>query len=77
LANGGTGECGFYNAITLKKTGSIKFDDDADDARYDADADKIYVGYGSGGIAIIDAESHKQVGKHLFTRAPGILSIGC
>src|ERR1035437_7716879 len=24
IANGGTGECGFYNAITLKKTGSIK-----------------------------------------------------
>ena len=62
VANGGTGECGFYNALTLKKTGSIKFDDDADDVRYDADADKIYVGYGSGGIAIIDAASHKQIG---------------
>jgi hypothetical protein len=62
IANGGTGECGFYNALTLKKTGSIKLADDADDVRYDADADRIYVGYGSGGIAIIDAESHKQVG---------------
>ncbi|MES2268641.1 MAG: YncE family protein [Bacteroidota bacterium] len=62
IANGGTGECGFYNAVTLKKTGSIKLTDDADDVRYDADADKIYVGYGSGGIAIIDAAGHKQVG---------------
>jgi len=62
VANGGTGECGFYNALTLKKTGSIKFNDDADDVRYDVDADRIYVGYGSGGIAIIDAASHKQVG---------------
>lgn len=62
VANGGTGECGFYNAATLKKTGSIKLVDDADDVRYDADADKIYVGYGSGGIAIIDGASHKQVG---------------
>lgn len=62
VANGGTGECDFYNAETLKKTGSIKFNDDADDVRYDADADKIYVGYGSGGIAIIDGASHKQVG---------------
>jgi len=62
VANGGTGECGFYNALTLKKTGSIKLVDDADDVRYDAEADKIYVGYGSGGIAIIDAATHKQVG---------------
>jgi len=62
IANGRTGECGFYNAITLKKTGVIKLNDDADDVRYDANADKIYVGYGSGGIAIIDAASHKQVG---------------
>ena len=62
IANGGTGECDFYNAITLKKTGSIKLTDDADDVRYDADADKIYVGYGSGGIAIIDGANHKQTG---------------
>jgi len=62
IANGGTGECGFYNALTLKKTGIIKLVDDADDVCYDAGEDKIYVGYGSGGIAIIDAASHKQVG---------------
>jgi DNA-binding beta-propeller fold protein YncE len=62
IANGGTGECGFYNAESLKKTGSIKLSDDADDVRYDADADRIYVGYGSGGIAIIDGSTHKQVG---------------
>jgi hypothetical protein len=62
VANGGTGECGFYNAATLKKTASIKLGDDADDVRYDEDADRIYVGYGTGGIAIIDGASHKQTG---------------
>ncbi|WP_426670090.1 YncE family protein [Mucilaginibacter sp. McL0603] len=62
VANGGTGECGFYDAITLKKTGSLKLDDDADDVRYDIEADLIYVGYGSGGIAIINGQNHKQVG---------------
>ncbi|MDP9076506.1 MAG: YncE family protein [Bacteroidota bacterium] len=70
IANGGTGECGFYNALSLKKTGSIKLADDADDVRYDAQADKIYVGYGSGGIAIIDAGSHKQVGDIPLTAHP-------
>jgi len=62
VANGGTGECDFYNASTYKKVASIKFRDDADGARYDAASDRVYVGYGSGGIAIIDAGSHKQVG---------------
>jgi YVTN family beta-propeller protein len=61
VANGGTGECDFYDAGTYKKTATIKLTDDADDVRYDAGADRIYVGYGSGGIAIIDAGSHKLV----------------
>lgn len=70
VANGRTGECGFYNAVSLKKTGSIKLKDDADDVRYDAEADKIYVGYGSGSIAIIDAASHKQVSDILLPAHP-------
>jgi DNA-binding beta-propeller fold protein YncE len=61
VANGGTGECGFYNAITLKKVAVIKFSDDADDVRYDAASDKVFVGYGSGGIGIIDAATHKMI----------------
>jgi len=62
IANGGTGECDFYNTRTWQKVASIKYDDDADDVRYDADADLIYVGYGSGGIGIIDAGKHQQIG---------------
>lgn len=61
VANGGTGECIFYNTANWQKIGSMKYDDDADDARYDANADLVYVGYGSGGIGIIDAATHKQV----------------
>lgn len=61
VANGGTGECIFYNTVNWQKTGSVKYDDDADDVRYDPDADLVYVGYGSGGIGIIDAAAHQQV----------------
>lgn len=63
VANGGTGECIFYNTYNWQKTGSVKFNDDADDTRYDMDADLVYVGYGTGGIGIIDASNHKQVGE--------------
>jgi hypothetical protein len=61
VANGGTGECIFYNPITWQKVAFIKYDDDADDVRYDTGADRIYVGYGSGGIGIIDAATHKKI----------------
>jgi len=61
VANGGTGECLFYNTANWQRTASVKYEDDADDARYDADADRVYVGYGSGGIGIIDAANHKQI----------------
>ena len=61
VANGGTGECDFYDALTYKKIASISLSSDADDVRYDEVADKIYVGYGNGGIAIIDAGTNKMI----------------
>ncbi len=62
VANGGSGDCYFYNATTYEKVATIHLKSDADDVRYDFLNKKIYVGYGKGGIAIIDAESHKQTG---------------
>ena len=61
VANGRTGECIFYNTATWQKVASIKYDDDADDVCYDVGSDRIYVGYGSGGIGIIDAAMHKKI----------------
>ncbi|HET7000101.1 MAG TPA: YncE family protein [Puia sp.] len=61
VANGGTGDCYFYNARSFEKTGTIHLNSDADDVRYDSASEKIYVGYGDGGIAVIDAVSHKQL----------------
>ena len=34
---------------------------DADNIRYDAAGRKVYVGYGNGGIAVIDPATHKQI----------------
>ena len=62
VANGGSGDCYFYNAHSFEKTGSVHLSGDADDVRYDSVEKKIYVGYGEGGIAVIDAGSHKQTG---------------
>src|SRR5260221_8672981 len=62
IANGGNGDCYFYNAHSFEKVAAIHLSSDADDVRYDSAERKIYVGYGAGGIAIIDADSHKQTG---------------
>jgi hypothetical protein len=62
VTNGGNGDCYFYDAKTFKKVATIHLSADADDVRYDSADRKIYVGYGTGGIAVIDAGSHKQVG---------------
>jgi hypothetical protein len=62
VANGGSGDCYFYNARTFEKVATIRLGSDADDVRYDSAEEKIYVGYGSGGIAVIDAMTHKKVG---------------
>jgi len=70
VANGGNGDCYFYNADTFEKTGSLHLYSDADDVRYDSIAGKVYVGYGKGGIAIIDADSHHQTGDVELTAHP-------
>ena len=63
VANGDNGECDVFNATDFQKTNSIQLGDDADNVRYDATGKKIYVGYGNGGIAIIDAATFKLIGE--------------
>ena len=62
VANGGSGDCYFFNAGTFEKVATVHLSSDADDVRVDSAAKKIYVGYGKGGIAVIDADTHQQVG---------------
>jgi DNA-binding beta-propeller fold protein YncE len=62
IANGQTGACDVLNAETYQKIASIPLPGDADNVRYDSTNKKIYVGYGDGGIAVIDAVGFKQVG---------------
>jgi DNA-binding beta-propeller fold protein YncE len=54
VANGGNGDCIFFNAATFEKLVTIHLDDDADNIRYNALSGKIYIGYGNGGIAEVD-----------------------
>ena len=70
VANGENGECDVFNAETFQKTNSISLGDDADNVRYDSLDKKIYVGYGSGGIAIIDAHNFNILSQIKLTGHP-------
>ena len=55
VTNGYTGICDILDADSYAKVKSIKLTSDADNVRYDSTENKIYVGYGNGGMAVIDA----------------------
>jgi DNA-binding beta-propeller fold protein YncE len=61
VANDKGGIFKIYDAKSLQPVGELNLKDDADNVRYDDAAKKIYVGFGSGGIAIVNASDGKQV----------------
>lgn len=62
VASGGDGSCRLYDATTFKLVRSVDCKDDADNVRVDAEAKLVYVGYGSGGLAVVDPEKGTKVG---------------
>jgi DNA-binding beta-propeller fold protein YncE len=63
VANAKSGACDVFDGSSFQLIKSIKFSDDADNVRYDAVARRVYVGYGSGGLGIIDAATGDQIGE--------------
>jgi DNA-binding beta-propeller fold protein YncE len=61
IANDKGGLCQFYDAKSWQLLSTVNFEDDADNVRYDAAAKQIYVGFGDGGIGVINASDGKRV----------------
>src|SRR5438046_3627951 len=55
VANDKGGIFKIYDGKSLQQITELNFEDDADNVRYDEGAKRIYVGFGSGGIAIVNA----------------------
>jgi DNA-binding beta-propeller fold protein YncE len=62
VANAGDGSVRLFEAGDYKTTGQIELGSDADNIRVDADARRIFIGYGSGGLAVIDPSTRSKVG---------------
>jgi YVTN family beta-propeller protein len=61
VASGGDGTVRFYDAKGLKPIQTVRLGDDADNVRYDAPAKRVYVGYGDGALAALDAQTGQKL----------------
>lgn len=62
VASAGDGTVRFYQADDFVPAGSIALGDDADNVRIDPHTGHVLVGYGSGGLAIIDPRTRTKIG---------------
>jgi DNA-binding beta-propeller fold protein YncE len=70
VANDKGGIFKIYDGKSFQQIGELNFQDDADNLRYDLTTKKIYVGFGSGGIAVVNAPDGKQIGSIKLSAHP-------
>ena len=68
VANGGDGSVKIFDGKTFTLLNTIKLDSDADNIRYDSNNELVYVGYGDGALAVINATSGEKLG---YIKLPG------
>jgi len=62
VANGGDGTYDMLDGATFARLRTLRFSEDADNVRCDARAGRMYVGYGSGALGVVDAASGDSLG---------------
>jgi DNA-binding beta-propeller fold protein YncE len=62
VTNDSGGVCNIYDGKDFQLLGKIDLKDDADNVRYDSATKRVYVGFGSGGIATLNATDGKEIG---------------
>jgi DNA-binding beta-propeller fold protein YncE len=62
VANAGDGTVRLFQGADLAPAGRIDLGDDADNIRFDAAANRVYIGYGGGALAVIDPATHAKIG---------------
>ena len=70
VANDKDGVCKIYDGKSFQVVGELNLKDDADNVRGDEATKKIYVGFGSGGIAVVNAPDGKQLGSIKLSAHP-------
>jgi DNA-binding beta-propeller fold protein YncE len=63
VTNGGDGYVDFYDAGSLKYLGNVHLGRDADNIRWDPKLNRLVVGFGEGGLAILDAREMRKLSR--------------
>src|SRR5262249_22709914 len=61
IANARDGSVKFFEGDAYKAAGGIDLGDDADNIRIDAAGKRVFIGYGEGGLAVLDPASRNRV----------------
>jgi DNA-binding beta-propeller fold protein YncE len=75
VANAGGGSVRLFEGSDYKATGRIELGSDADNIRVDATARRVFIGYGSGALAVIDPSTRSKVGDISLTAHPEAFQI--
>jgi DNA-binding beta-propeller fold protein YncE len=70
VTNAGDGTVDIFNSTTLEITKVVQLGSDADNIRYDIASGLVYVGYGAGGIAALNATTGQVVSTVTFVGHP-------
>jgi DNA-binding beta-propeller fold protein YncE len=62
VSNGANGVCAIFNGDSFTLIDQIELSSDADNLRYDRRTASVYVGYGNGGLSLVDAATNQAVG---------------
>lgn len=61
VANGNDGTLKIFDGTSFQPLATERFSSDADNVRYDAVRNQVYVGYGSGALGIVDAATGRKL----------------
>jgi hypothetical protein len=61
VANAGDGSVRLFQGPDLSPSGRIDLGDDADNIRFDAQANRVFIGYGKGALAVIDPSTRIKI----------------
>ncbi len=61
VANSASGKVHIYDGTTYQLRGVVDFGENPDNVRWDAAAQRVYVGYGDGAIGAIDARTERRL----------------
>jgi DNA-binding beta-propeller fold protein YncE len=70
VANAGDGSVRLFDGNDYKSTGHVELGSDADNIRVDTAVNRVFIGYGSGALAIIDPVTRSKVGDVLVKAHP-------